>query len=162
MTIHQVKIIPFEHKYLPALIELSLKAWAPVFESIKAALEPAVYQTFYPEGWQPIKQKLIEDSCQDNAILTWLAIQKDHVCGFVSLKLTEEMGEIYLIGVHPDYQKQGIASLLGEFALQQMRKKGIPIAMVETGGDHGHRPARQTYEKLGFKELPISRYFLKL
>lgn len=43
-----------------------------------------------------------------------------------------------------------------------MKDAGMSIAMVETGGDPGHAPARRTYEKLGFGLLPISRYFKKL
>jgi hypothetical protein len=43
-----------------------------------------------------------------------------------------------------------------------MKDAGMSIAMVETGGDPGHAPARRTYEKLGFGLLPIARYFKKL
>jgi len=38
----------------------------------------------------------------------------------------------------------------------------MALAMVETGADPGHAPARQTYEQAGFNELPVSRYFKKL
>ena len=36
------------------------------------------------------------------------------------------------------------------------------VAMVETGGDAGHASARRVYEGLGFRPLPISRYFRAL
>lgn len=35
----------------------------------------------------------------------------------------------------------------------------MDIAVVETGGDPGHVPARRTYEAAGFTLLPIARYF---
>lgn len=38
----------------------------------------------------------------------------------------------------------------------------MSVAMVETGGDPGHAPARHTYEKVGFGLFPITRYFKKL
>jgi hypothetical protein len=38
----------------------------------------------------------------------------------------------------------------------------MSVAMVETGADPGHGPARRTYEKAGFEQLPIARYFKKL
>jgi RimJ/RimL family protein N-acetyltransferase len=38
----------------------------------------------------------------------------------------------------------------------------MAIAMVETGGDPGHAPARAAYEKAGFRVLPLARYFRKL
>jgi hypothetical protein len=49
-----------------------------------------------------------------------------------------------------------------EFALEQMKLAGMSVAMVETGGDPGHKGARCTYEKLGFGLLLIARYFKKL
>ncbi|MET0563631.1 MAG: GNAT family N-acetyltransferase, partial [Gaiellaceae bacterium] len=35
----------------------------------------------------------------------------------------------------------------------------MDIAVVETGGDPGHAPARAAYEAAGFTLLPIARYF---
>jgi hypothetical protein len=35
----------------------------------------------------------------------------------------------------------------------------MDIAVVETGGDFGHAPARAAYEAAGFTLLPIARYF---
>jgi ribosomal protein S18 acetylase RimI-like enzyme len=72
------------------------------------------------------------------------------------------MGEIYMIAVDPDYQHRGIGTALVEFALDFMKVAGMSVAMVETGGDPGHAPARCTYEKVGFGLLPIARYFKKL
>jgi len=43
-----------------------------------------------------------------------------------------------------------------------MRAKGVTVAMVETGGDSGHAPARRAYEKSGFRLLSVARYFKKL
>jgi len=39
-----------------------------------------------------------------------------------------------------------------------MRQHGMDIAVVETGGDPGHAPARAAYEASGFTLLPIARY----
>ena len=72
------------------------------------------------------------------------------------------MGEIYMVAVDPDFQGHGIGSALIEFALAWMKDAGMSIAMVETGGDAGHAPARHTYEKVGFELFPVARYFKKL
>jgi len=69
------------------------------------------------------------------------------------------MGVIDIIGVDPDYQRRGISSQLTEFATGYMRSHGMDIAVVETGGDPGHAPARAAYEGAGFTVLPIARYF---
>ena len=43
-----------------------------------------------------------------------------------------------------------------------MKEQGVSVVMVDTGGDPGHAPARATYEKAGFRILPIARYFKKI
>jgi hypothetical protein len=38
----------------------------------------------------------------------------------------------------------------------------MTVAMVETGGDSGHAPARRVYEKANYTMLPVARYFKAL
>ena len=94
----------------------------------------------------------------------WIALDSGKVVGFVAVTLYPEaqMGEIYMLAVDPELQQQGIGSALTEYALDWIRKAGMTIAMVETGGDPGHAPARKTYEKVGFSPFPIVRYFKRL
>jgi len=86
------------------------------------------------------------------------------VAGFVDTKLHPDssMGEIHMVAVDPDYQRGGIGTKLTDFAVERLRAAGMLVAMVETGGDPGHQPARRTYERAGFRVLPIARYFKKL
>jgi GNAT superfamily N-acetyltransferase len=60
------------------------------------------------------------------------------------------------------HQRQGIAANLIDSAMRWIIDSGMTIAMVETGGDPGHAPARATYENAGFTLFPISRYFKAL
>jgi hypothetical protein len=43
-----------------------------------------------------------------------------------------------------------------------MLRCGMDIAVVETGGDPGHVPARAAYEAAGFTLLSMARYFRML
>jgi len=43
-----------------------------------------------------------------------------------------------------------------------MKAAGMKMAVAETGGDAGHAPARQAYEKAGYTGLPLVRYFKDL
>ncbi|MBD1867818.1 GNAT family N-acetyltransferase [Cyanobacteria bacterium FACHB-471] len=159
-----MQIEPYAPNQLDAIIQLSLRAWEPVFGSIQNALDAEVYQAFYPVGWRVSQQKAVEDVCAAEDTNVWVAIDADSTVGFVAVKLHSEdnMGEIYMIAVDPDFQSQGIGTALIEFALAWMKDAGMAIAMVETGGDRGHALARYTYEKVGFRQLPIARYFKKL
>ena len=47
-----MQIQPYETNHLDAVIQLSLRAWASVFDSIQSAMNPDVYQAFYPDGWR--------------------------------------------------------------------------------------------------------------
>jgi len=69
---------------------------------------------------------------------------------------------VVLLAVHPEFQKRGIATQLNEAALDAMKAVGAKLAIVETGGDDGHAPARRAYEKAGYTGLPIVRYFKDL
>jgi ribosomal protein S18 acetylase RimI-like enzyme len=159
-----MQIEPYASHHLDAIVHLSLRAWTPVFASIQNAMDIDVYQAFYPDNWRVSQQKAVEDVCTTEDTNVWVAIDADSIVGFVVVKLHSEdsMGEIYMVAVDPNFQGQGIGTALIEFALTSMKHAGMSIAMVETGGDDGHAPARRTYEKVGFGLLPIARYFKKL
>ena len=160
----KMRIEPYDAHQLDAVIRLSLRAWTHVSESIQNAMYADVYQEFYPDNWRVSQQKAVEDVCAAQDTNVWVAIDAGSTVGFVAVKLDSEssMGEIYMIAVDPDFQGDGFGTALIKFALAWMKDAGMSIAMVETGGDPGHAPARRTYEKLGFRLLPIARYFKKL
>ncbi|MDM9385306.1 GNAT family N-acetyltransferase [Chlorogloeopsis sp. ULAP01] len=122
-----------------------------------------MYREFYPD-WRVSQKKAVEEVCASVNTKVWVAIDSGSTVGFVAVKLHSEnsLGEIYMIAVDPDYQRRGIGSALMEFALNWMKVAGMSVAMVETGGDPGHAPARFTYEKLGFRLFSVARYFKKL
>jgi GNAT superfamily N-acetyltransferase len=86
------------------------------------------------------------------------------VVAFVAAKLHPErhLGEISMLAVDPDAQGRGIGTALTEFTTGWLREAGMTVAMVETGGDLGHAPARRVYEKLNYRLLPAARYFKAL
>lgn len=160
----EVRIEPYNAHHLDAVIRLSLRAWTPVFDSIQKAMNADVYRAFYPDHWRVSQQKAVEDVCAAEDTHVWVAINAGSTVGFIAVKLHSEdnMGEIYMVAVDPDSQGHGIGTALTEFALDWMKDAGMSIAMVETGCDPGHAPARHTYEKAGFELLPVARYFKKL
>lgn len=159
----EIDIIPLESSQIDAVVDLSLRAWASVFPSIEAAMDPEVYREFFPD-WRVSQAKAVREACADDNMNVWTAVDGGDVAGFVALRLDAEskVGEIYLIAVDPAHQKRGIASALTDFAMARMKEAGMTVAMVETGADPGHAPARRTYEKAGFRNLPAARYFKKL
>ena len=158
-----VEIQPYDESLLDAIIGFSLRAWEPVFESIKEAMDPKVYREQHPD-WRVTQRDAIKSVCADKDVPIWVATEGSQTVGFVALKVhpKDRMGEIYMIAVDPDFQRRGIATALTGYALAWFKQAGLTTVMVETGGDPGHAPARRTYESAGFRVLPIARYFKKL
>lgn len=158
------EIAPFELSHLDAVLDLSIRAWKPVFPLMAEDIQPYVYDAFYPDGWEKRQRHDIEAACRDPNIKTHVALRSSKVAGYVSLRIhdVDSMGEVYVLGVDPAFQRQGIGRALLDFAFDWFKEKGLKMAMVETGGDRGHAPSRATYEAAGFDRYPVARYFRKL
>ena len=112
--------------------------------------------------WKASQAEEVRSVCANEERDVFVAVSDGRPVGFVAIALNafhEGMGMIDIIGVDPDYQRRGVGSRLTEFAAEHMRSHGMDIAVVETGGDPGHLPARAAYEESGFTLLPIARYF---
>ena len=154
----------FRDEDLDAIVELSLLAWEPVFQSFVQVLGRNIYELIWP-NWREQQAEGVASVCKDREKFTVLVADVDGVvAGFIAyeLKLEEKKGEVYLLAVHPDYQNCGVGTALNSAALDRMKASGIKLASVETGGDPGHAPARRSYEKAGYTGLPIVRYFKDL
>lgn len=156
-------IATYDDSQLEAIVRLSLRAWQPVFESLENVMDSAVYSEFYPD-WRAAQKAAVESVCQDQDHHVWVAVEESKTVGFVALKTHAEdrMGEIYMIAVDPDFQRRGIAAALTNHSMQWFKSAGMSIAMVETGGDAGHEPARRAYESAGFRLFSVARYFKKI
>jgi ribosomal protein S18 acetylase RimI-like enzyme len=158
-----MRIEPYSPRHLDAVIRLSLRAWAPVFGSIRRAMDVDVYRTLLPD-WRVSQRQAVEGVCAAEDTQVWVAVEAGAPVGFVAVKLHAETreGELSMIAVDPDVQRRGVGTALTAFALERMRGAGMAVAMVETGDDPRHAPARRLYERLGFGRFPIARYFKKL
>lgn len=126
-----------------AVLDLSERAWQPVFAELRAAVPAYVYRAFYPAGWWERQRQDIAALLDTEHERVSIALVDDAVAGWVGIRLHPEdsMGEVYILAVDPDHQRQGVARALMAAAHEQMRAAGMTIAMVETGGDPGHQPS---------------------
>jgi GNAT superfamily N-acetyltransferase len=163
MKFMNVTIAPYSAAHRDAVVQLSLRAWAPVFASLADVLGPAIFPLIFPD-WRVSQQQAVEAVCDGEDTHVWVALDAATTVGFVAVKLhpADAMGEVYMIAVDPAAQRRGIAAALMTFATEWMREAGMAVAMVATGGDPGHAPARYTYEKLGFSPLPLVQYYKQL
>ena len=164
MTEDAIQIREFREGDLDAVIAFSLRAWAPIFDSIQEVLGDEIFLRLHPD-WRADQAEAVRSSCLSEERDVFVALADGRPVGFAAVALNafhERMGVIDIIGVDPDYQRRGISSRLTEHATEHMLRCGMDIAVVETGGDPGHAPARAAYEAAGFTLLPIARYFRML
>lgn len=82
----------------------------------------------------------------------WIADHK--LVGNVSVYPAQwpgDSGKVWIIanvGVHPDYQRQGIATRLMQASMEMIRQRGGQIAVLQV--DAHNDTARRIYERLGF------------
>jgi ribosomal protein S18 acetylase RimI-like enzyme len=156
-------IRPLEPADVAAVEKFSLRAWAPVFQSFRTVLGERVFQALYPD-WATSQAHAVEAVCQDHTTDVWVAELHGRPVGYVAVRIhpDDRTGEIDMLAVDPLVQRQGIGTALARFAVQQLRNAGVRLAVVGTGGDPGHAPARRVYEKAGFIGLPLIRYYVRL
>lgn len=149
---------------LEAVVHLSLDAWAPVFSSIREVMGPELFDRMHGDDWRQYQRRSVESVLTDDAMHVWVTEVDGAVAGFVAVVIHADrrMGEIVMLAVVPEHQTQGVGTELTTMATNWIRDAGMPIAMVETGGDPGHAPARRTYEKAGYTFTPVARYFKAL
>jgi GNAT superfamily N-acetyltransferase len=149
---------------IEALVPLSLLAWEPVFDSFRYVLGSAIYPIIYPD-WQRMQSDVVRTYCKAREDRVLLVAEVDGVvAGFLAYELNhkDKTSEVQLLAVHPEFQNQGIGTELNNVALVQMKEHGMKLAVVGTGGDPGHAPARRSYEKAGYTPLPLVRYYKNL
>ena len=142
---------------LSFLEQIRAKAFQPVFDSFRKILGNTIYET--AQKSEDIAQKDYLESLfeEDSGWELWKVIHEETIVGFISIQTNDKtkVGEIGLNAVDPDYGGKGIGTEMYSFAIEYMRKKGMKVATVATGGDPSHLPARKAYRKAGFNvEIP--------
>ena len=159
-----VEIRPFHESDLDAIVEFSLRAWEPIYNSLRPVLGDPIFDRLHDPDWRSVQAEAVRSSCTSDERDVFVALADDRPVGFSAVALNafhERMGVIDIIAVDPLYQRRGIATQLIDTSIEHMRDCGMDIAAVGTGGDSGHAPARAVYEEHGFTALPGVRY-LKL
>ncbi|MGC4110210.1 MAG: GNAT family N-acetyltransferase [Nocardioides sp.] len=157
------RIRPLSDHDLEAVVDLSLRAWEPVFISFEKILGTEIFDLLYRPHWRAAQAAAVRGNClADGAESFVMATPDDVVVGFVVLQqdLDESLGVIEMIAVHPQHQRRGHARALMQFALERFRGQGLRLINVGTGGDPGHAPARALYEAVGFTGVPLVNYYL--
>lgn len=141
-------------------------AWRAVEASVDAILGSPLDRNVTP-SWAAHHEAVVRGACADRQ--TTVVVGEDgrgELVGFVAYRMhppadgMSTYGEVVVIAVHPDARNHGVGTALLDHAVTDLRDRGVPVIMVETGGDEGHAPARALYESAGFTRLPLAQYWL--
>jgi ribosomal protein S18 acetylase RimI-like enzyme len=157
-------IRPYHESDSLDVIRLSLSAWAPVFASERDVMGDDIFERLYGNDWRRKQQLDVEKVLADDKMNVWVAEVNGEVVGFVAavLKIDSGTAEVYMLAVDPEVQNNGLGTQLTDVATDWIRAAGVSLALVSTGGDVGHAPARRTYEKAGYTPVPSVNYFKAL
>lgn len=160
-----VELRMFEPRDLDAVLELAVAAWQPIFASSKDIVGEELFDLVYSNPDERKRERITEASDPDDPREIWIAELDGKLAGFLILHMypDRKVAEIGNNAVIPEFQGRGIGSEMYSFALQRMRDSGMKAAVVTTGGDDAHAPARRAYEKAGFSgAVPSVEYHIKL
>jgi len=147
-----------------AVVALSLRTWGPIHDSLRDVMGDAIFQRLFGPDWRDQQRADVEDALTDESMEVWVAEVDGTVAGFAAaiVKAPGGLGEVYMVAVDPPFQNRGVGTRLMNVATDWLRDAGCSIAVVSTGGDPGHAPARATYERAGFTPVPAVNYFKAL
>ncbi|MBO0728353.1 MAG: GNAT family N-acetyltransferase [Acidimicrobiaceae bacterium] len=146
-----------------AVVDLSLRAWQPVFASMEAILGSEIFRRLHGD-WRDYQEQSVRQTLAEDEMTIWVA-DPGRVVGFAAARVAHaqrQLGELYMLAVDPDHQQQGVGTALTERATDWMRDAGMRVAMISTGGDPGHAPARRVYERAAYTLLPAAGYYKAL
>ena len=74
-------------------------------------------------------------------------------------KMTEGTWNLYLIAVHPDYQRMGYGTAMLHYIEQTLTERGARLLLVETSGLDSYEDTRKFYRQCGYELEAIIREF---
>jgi GNAT superfamily N-acetyltransferase len=149
---------------LPALQVIRRAAFEPVFRSFRDIVGEEIAALALADA-DAEQGKLLDDVCVADSGHHVLVVTLDgDAVAFVSYTIdaAKRTGEIGLNAVRPDCAGRGIGTWMYDYVLARMAELGMALAVVGTGGDSSHAPARRAYEKAGFGPFIPSIYMYKL
>ena len=157
-----IKIVPGEEKFIEDAIKLTYIAWQPIFDGYKEQLGEKMFNHYY-SGWKDSKYSRVCRGLTSGR--GYVALIDDKVVGFIFYMVDDatKTGIVEENAVSSEFRGLGIAQKMYDFVFDKMRKEGMLYAMVSTGLDDAHAPARRAYEKAGFnRSVENIRYYKEL
>jgi GNAT superfamily N-acetyltransferase len=155
---------PFRPDDLAWVMATADAAWRPINAAYRAAYGDELFDLLVPNE-HTRKGAEMKEMCSAAPGQVLVCEEGGRRVGFVTYLLDAErgIGEIGNNAVDPDCGLKGIGQQMYRHVMDLFRARGMGFAMVRTGLDDGHAPARRAYERAGFDiSIGSVSYYRKL
>ncbi|MHA1993020.1 MAG: GNAT family N-acetyltransferase [Candidatus Hodarchaeales archaeon] len=148
--------------------EITVICYSAIYQSFVEMVGKDVFQGIYYNSelpWPESKKIQNHNLFAEHPDWIWVLEEQEHLFGYVSFKLKPEKnyGIFDNNGVLPTHAGQGWGKFMYRHVLKFFRSTGLRFALVETGLDAAHIPARRAYEAVGFDHQDlITMYYQDL
>ncbi len=141
--------------------EAEIERLAEIAAQISHVSRFAFDQNFGLAQAEALYRLWIQKAMAGYADAVWVARQPlhDEAMGFVTGTLRDKTASLQLIGVHSNYQGQGVGKALVDAALYWAQTQGASHMQVITQARNV--PAQQLYQKKGFLTISVMLYYHK-
>ncbi len=114
----------------------------------------------FEDFWRMDRRTLarVSGSCLRNVFL--VARRGNRICGYAIGGANGRLGYLQRLGVHPEFQGQGLGESLARCLLRALHIMGASLVSVNTQEDN--LPALSLYRKLDFRETGEKRFILQI
>src|SRR3954451_13154482 len=81
----EIAIRAYETSDLEAIVEFSIRAWQPVFESLREILGDSIFERLYKPNWTAVQAEAVRTSCTSGERDVFVAVAGELPVGFVAV-----------------------------------------------------------------------------
>ena len=107
----------------------------------------------------PWSEQSVASELQNDLALWLVALSDDEVVGYIGSQTAAGETDMMNVAVHPDYRRRGIAGILVESLIGELKCRGSCALSLEVRASN--EPAKALYAKMGFREVGCRRNYYR-
>lgn len=154
----------YKESDMETICAIARRAYNDIFEGFEKEIGKDALDIWIPDA-KNSKNAQLKWMAEKNPQWLYICERNGKIVGFIMFHLDYErkLGTIGNNASDPLAGEKGVGQEMYAFALEFFRKEGMKMAMVHTGLDEAHLPARKAYERAGFdRTVPEVLYFKML
>ena len=137
---------------LDTICRIAKDAWEKIFDHLENAYGKDLYNIVNPDC-RNSKTPWLHKFFAEHPDWIYIAERNNKVVGFICIimNFNTKVGQISNNAVDPHCGEKGVGQEMYQAVFERFKAEGMRAAMVTTGLDDAHGPARRAYERAGFK-----------